>query len=283
VAKVKLGLPFSEPMHFDLDNLAPDERSYIESVLPHAAAFDLRRLWTLVDDAWRECQCDHLVMDERIDRFYAHPVWLLNGLFTEYDEESIRHRRAIANFVSGLAPRRVADFGGGYGSLARLIGSKCPETEVHIIEPHPRSAGVARAEKTSNVRFVPDLQGEYDILIATDVFEHVPDPLSLVEHTAAHLMLGGEYVIANCFWPVVRCHLPATFHFKWSWDYAMAAMNLVPGRVVAYGRAYRRAGQVSAAAARKTETRSKRCFPIIERMPARLQGRVARLLMGGVG
>lgn len=268
-------------MKIYIENITSTERQYLESVLANGKALTLEELWALVDDAWEKCQCDPNVMDDRVERFYAHPVWLLNGLFIEQHAESIHHRRTLTKYIASLKPKRVADFGGGYGSLARFVGKHCPEAEVHIIEPHPHRTAVSLANRTPNVRYVSGFIGEYDVIIATDVFEHVPDPLALVENTSAHLKIDGEYIIANCFWPVVRCHLPSTFHFRWSWDYAMVAMNLLPGRTVAYGRAYRRLGQVSASASRIIESRSKRWFWLIEKMPGRARGRVAHLLITG--
>jgi hypothetical protein len=55
-------------------------------------------------------------------------------------------------------------------------------------------------------------------------------------------------------------------------------MNLQPGELVAYGRAYKRVGPVSASAARGIERRSIRWFKLIERMPDRVQGRRAHLI-----
>ena len=261
------------------DNLTLDDRRYLASVLRDSESLDLEGMWRLMDTAWAECQCDPEVMDERISKFYAHPVWLLNGLFIEQHAESLSHRRDFTEYVASLKPKRVADFGGGYGSLSRMIGAHCPDTEVHIVEPHPHTVAVLLANQTHNVRYVSEFSGEYDVLIATDVFEHVPDPLALVDSTAAHLRMGGEYLIANCFWPVIRCHLPSTFHFRWSWDAAMTAMNMQPGKVVTYGRAYKLVGLTSIIAARKIEQRSKRWFESIERMPERIRGWVARLLV----
>jgi len=235
-----------------------------------------------MDAAWEECRCDPDVVDERIAEFYAHPVWLLNGLFIEQHADSLNYRRIFAEYVARLNPSRVADFGGGYGSLARMIGECCPSAEVHVVEPHPHKAAISLAGRTPNVRYVPELQGLYDVIIATDVFEHVSDPLALVASTATHLRMDGEYLMANCFWPVIQCHLPSSFHFRWSWDAAMKAMSLQPGKAVAYGRAYKRVGPVSSDSARRIEQRSRRWFWLIERLPVSARGRFARFLVSGL-
>ena len=268
-------------MKISLENLSATERTYLSSVLKDNETLDLEDMWSLIDTAWDECQCDQDVMDVRIARFYSHPVWLLNGLFIEQHPASLGHRRDFADYVAILNPRRIADFGGGYGTLARMIGARCPDTEVHIIEPHPHVAAVFLAEKTPNVRYVPELLGLYDVLISTDVFEHVPDPLALVEKTATHLRMGGEYLIANCFWPVIHCHLPTTFHFRWSWDTILKEMNLQPGKTLKYGRAYKRVGPIFAFQARRIERRSKLWFGIIERMPSRFLRKLAQLIFLG--
>lgn len=265
-------------MAISLENLSNNEHNYLSSVLKYNNKLELEDIWALIDTAWEECKCDPKEIDERISIFYKHPVWLLNGMFIEQHNESLRHRQYFADYVISLNPRRIADYGGGYGSLARMIGARCPDTEIHIVEPHPHSAAVSLAEKTTSVRYMPEFLGEYDVLIATDVFEHVPDPLALIESTATHLRMGGEYLIANCFCPVIRCHLPSTFHFRYSWDAAMAAMNLKPGKHVAYGRAYKRIGPVSAITARGIEHRSRSWFEIIERIPKRFRMVLARLI-----
>lgn len=165
------------------ENFLPIEREYFDAVLKNGEAPDLEGMWGLLNKAWDVCRCEQDVMDERVEAFYMHPVWLLNGLFIEQHVESLNNRRVFTEYIASLMPERVADFGGGYGTLARMIGARCLYAEVHVIEPHPHPLAVKRAEETKNVRYVPDFFGEYDVIVATDVFEHVPDPLKLVERT----------------------------------------------------------------------------------------------------
>lgn len=261
------------PLDINQVALSASEHNYISTILENGKFPEIEKMWALIDLAWDECRCDSNIIDHRISEFYTHPVWLLNGFFIEQDLESLSYRHNFADFVASLKPKRVADFGGGFGTLARMIGELCPEAEVDVVEPHPNAAAVYLADKLPNVRYVPTLQGEYDVLIATDVFEHVPDPLALVQSTAIHLRMGGIYLIANCFFPVLHCHLPSTFHFRLSWDTIMASMNLQPGQVVSYGRAYTRVGPVSTP--RGVEEQSKRWFRFIEMVPSR---KVRRLL-----
>ena len=268
------------PSHV-LGHLSSDELSWLTNTYNRLGGRypSLEELWQLMDEPWRELNCDPELMDERTSQYYKHPVWLLNGLFIEQHELSLENRQQFTSWVASQSPGRVADYGGGYGTLARMLGAACPNAQVEVIEPHPHPAAISLAEKTPNVRYKPALSGEYDILIATDVFEHVPDPLGLVAETSQYLKQGGKFLMANCFYPVIKCHLPSTFHFRWSWNAAMRAMGFKPGRPVCYGQNYVRMGDLSIKPARQIEQRSKRWFALIERSPRRIRGRLIRALI----
>jgi SAM-dependent methyltransferase len=251
-----------------LDHLCEAERSYLLSVFELYQGFpSLQQLWQLMDEQWHAHGCDPFQMDGRVSAFYLHPVWVLNGLFIEQDPESLDYRQAFSAWVTQQGPERVADFGGGFGGLARLIGQALPEALVEVVDPHPHPAAIALAADTSNVRFVPELTGEYDLLIATDVFEHVPDPIALAASTASHLRIGGRFLIANCFAPVIACHLPQLFHLSIGWDEAMRVMGLQPLEKVQYGRAYARTSDLDEQAARRVEALAYRVYSLVQHLP----------------
>ena len=114
---------------------------------------------------------------------------------------------------------------------------------------------------------MPELTGEYDILIATDFFEHMPDPIGLTAKTAEHLRVGGQYLIAKCFAPVILCHLPQLFHFNASWDAVMQAMGLQLEEKVVYGRSYRRIDGIDVPAARAKGECSRKIYPLFSGLP----------------
>jgi len=259
-----------------LSALPREETRWVRMVLegPGGSPLSVGRLWKLMDDVWRDLGCDPHRLDHRVERFYAHPVWLLNGLFTERDPESLAHRRGFVEWLVRRRPRRVADFGGGFGALARMLGSALPDARVEIIEPHPHPVAVELAARRENVRYRAELTGVYDAMVATDVFEHVSDPLGLAVDTATFLRVGGTYLIANCFRPVVLCHLPQNFHFEWTWERVLERAGLRPREPVEYGRAFERVGSLDLAAARDVELRSRR----IHRWLRPLPGRVRRVL-----
>jgi hypothetical protein len=264
---------FLSSNYIDIQNDGSD-KPWIEVCLKRFNGYpNLEQLWKLMDEVWIEFGCDKDLSEANLSAFYSHPIWLLNGLFIEQDQASLSNRRCFVNYVVSQSPARVADIGGGFGTLARMIGEACPNAQIEIIEPHPHPEAIRRVEEIANVTYCPQLSGDYDLLIATDVFEHVPDPIALVQATAKHLKLNGNYLIANCFYPVILCHLPETFHFRYSWNQVLEALGLEPGKPVAYGFEFNKRTEGFIDRARSLEKQSQRMFGWFDGLPI-LRGKV---------
>ncbi|WP_411875738.1 class I SAM-dependent methyltransferase [Vulcanococcus limneticus] len=210
-------------------SLTPAERRSIEQQLAQVGPDpSLEQLWSLMDQAWERCGCDNRAPDpDQLALFYQDPVWLLNGMFIEQHDVSMGHRHAITAAVAALAPQRVMDFGGGFGTLARLLATALPQAGVAICEPYPPRHGIESCRPFANIRFVPELKSQsVDVLVSTDVLEHVPDPLPLLAAMVDTVRPGGHLLIANCFFPVIACHLPCTFHLRYSFDACCQALGL---------------------------------------------------------
>jgi hypothetical protein len=67
------------------------------------------------------------------------------------------------------------------------------------------------------------------------------------------LLIGGHYLIGNCFALVIACYLPQLFYLSIGWDQAMQAMGLQPQEKVQYGSALQRSGQLDERFARRAE------------------------------
>lgn len=173
-----------------------------------------------MDQAWDAHNCDNLFPDpEHLASFYNDPVWLLNGMFVEQDELSMAHRRAITSVVTELKPKSIVDFGGGFGTLARLLATAIPQAQIFICEPYPPQHGTASCQLFDNINFVNVLiPKSFDVLVSTDVLEHLPDPLPVLASMVNAVRPGGYLLIVNCFYPVIDCHLPCNFHFRYSFD-----------------------------------------------------------------
>jgi 2-polyprenyl-6-hydroxyphenyl methylase/3-demethylubiquinone-9 3-methyltransferase len=169
-------------------------------------------LWELMDVAWRSCGCSQWRYDpKRYSAFYSHFVWELNGLFVDHDPESLRHREIFAHAIASRRPKKILDYGGGHGTLARLIADQCPEAIVELFDPYAVSRSAKSFDRVETLE-----ENSFDVIVATDVLEHVHDPLRLLWKWSGLLAPGGWLLLANCFEPVVLCHLPKTFYLSFS-------------------------------------------------------------------
>lgn len=213
-----------------LNTLSVFEREEIHRLLqmPRVGKDDLEQMWHLMDIVWDECGCDNRVFDPvKIDRFYKHPVWLLNGFFIEQHALSMEIRQTIACWIISRNFKKVLDYGGGFGTLARLIATGDTRAEIDIFEPHPHQFVVQKLGAFSNIRFVDHLETKkYDCVVSTDVLEHVSDPLVIFQDIVNSVKPGGYILMANCFYSVIKCHLPSTFHFRFTFRFFIRWMGL---------------------------------------------------------
>jgi trans-aconitate methyltransferase len=152
---------------------------------------------------------------------------MLNGLFTGCNAASMAHRNLITEAIATLKSQSVLDFGGGFGTLARLLAKALPQADIRICEPYPPRYGIESCQPFPNIRFVPELSAQsVDVLVSTDVLEHVPDPIALLAAMVDAVRPGGHLLIANCFYPVILCHLPCTFHLRYSFNSFCRALGL---------------------------------------------------------
>lgn len=207
--------------------LSPPELSYL-STLPGALP-TVEWVWAELDRVWEDLGLDNRkpLPDQRISDFYRHPVWLMNGIFTALDPVSAAHRAAIGSYLQRAGVRTVADYGGGFGELARAIVGAGNCVSVSIIEPYPSRVALERLRNDPNIRFAPELSpGAYDAVVAQDVLEHVEDPVKLALDIASSAKEGGLIIFANCFYPVIQCHLPGTFCLRHTFVFVMKALGL---------------------------------------------------------
>lgn len=218
-------------MKLESADLSLQEIEEIERLIskPLNSSFNLEHLWQMMDRVWDEIGLDAQNLDsEKIKQFYSHPVWILNGLFVEQDELSIQHRLAIANWIGENIDnnKSILDYGGGFGTLARLVAEKNQNLIIDICEPFPSKVAVEKARAYPNIHFISSIIEKYDCLLSIDVLEHVPDPLNLLALMSEQVKLDGYLIIANCFYPVIKCHLHTTFHLRYTFDLFARLMGI---------------------------------------------------------
>jgi len=252
-------------------NLTSLEKDEIEKLLKRekSGLDDLEQMWYLMDLIWDDYDCDNKDLNwEKIGAFYSHPVWLLNGLFIEQHEVSMGHRNSISDWVVKNNFKNVVDYGGGFGTLARLIAQKDENISMNIYEPHPSGFGLKRAAEFDNINIIGKLGSNYDCLVSTDVLEHVPDPLNDFTNMIKSVKVGGYLVIANCFTPVIKCHLPQTFHLRYTFNQFAKMMGLEVVGILegSHATIFRKISddEVNMSEVRFYEKLSKVSFPIIE-------------------
>lgn len=188
-----------------------------------------------VEWMWQEMDCvwDALGLDNRvalqgqaIEAFYSHPVWVVNGVFSADDPVSVQHRDSIAAFVSKIGVSRAADYGGGFGELALRMNALDPKVQIDIVEPYPSKLGMLRVRGKAGIQFVNEFDGQYDCIIAQDVLEHVERPLELTLQMVQATKQDGYLIFANCFYPVIKCHLPSTFYLRHTFTWVVSALGL---------------------------------------------------------
>ena len=197
-------------------------------------------IWQEMDRIWDALGLDNRValQGQAIGDFYSHPIWVV----------SIQHRDAIALFVSQLGVERIADYGGGFGELAQKLSAVDSKIHIDIVEPYPSTLGIQRIKQGTHIRFIKDFENQYDCVIAQDVLEHIERPLELVEQLVAATKLGGYLIFANCFYPVIKCHLPSTFYLRHTFKWVMRGAGLeFIGQVAGVNHAmiFRRVGNVN--------------------------------------
>lgn len=200
--------------------LKPDDIKYLKQ-FDASPRLSVEQLWKEMDRVWDALDLDNRLPlnKQQIGRFYSHPVWILNGVFSASDPESVNHRDSIARFIDKIEAEFIADYGGGFGELALKVNRINSNIHIDIIEPYPSLIGEARLKEMPEIQFVPELKREYDCIIAQDVLEHVEHPIKIARKLAHSTKIGGHLIFANCFYPVIKCHLPSTFYlrhtFKW--------------------------------------------------------------------
>jgi 2-polyprenyl-6-hydroxyphenyl methylase/3-demethylubiquinone-9 3-methyltransferase len=226
-------------------------------------------VWEELDRVWDEFDLNNRLplSAQPINEFYTHPVWLMNGIFSAVDPVSLGHREAIAAWLSQHGTVRIADYGGGFGELALQIVRAVRNASVSIVEPYASSAASERIHEEPRISIVPDFDvDQYDAIIAQDVLEHVEDPISLAWRIASAVRHGGYAVFANCFYPLIKCHLPSGFHLRYTFRWVMTAMGLrYVGRVsgAQHAGVFERIGPVDLRRARRAERLSQFIGPVL--------------------
>lgn len=193
----------------------------------------LNELHRLIDAAWDDILKKHhgQLNDLFLSEFYSHPVWSLNSIFSESDPQSLQHRHALAHTIQELGLSSVADIGGGSGTFLRLLKAKNSTIQCILCEPYLQP-GIIGALQAKGIDWAPHPPESTEGLTLIDVLEHLPDPLGFMKEIISNAKDGTYFFFGNCFYPVIKCHLPETFFLRRTFCLAAKCMGLrMVGRV----------------------------------------------------
>lgn len=248
------------------DNLlTTQEKSYLAKFSDYKT-LPIDELFEELDKAWAWACNNSLTDSEKFSKFYRHPVWVLNGIFSSVDPESLLHREAIAKKINLLNCSCVVDFGGGLGELALQLAKLNTVIDINIVEPYPTTLMLHRIKKYSNIGHLADLPGSYDAIVAQDVLEHVQNPIDLSLELIKNLKVNGFIIFANCFYPLIKCHLPETFYLRYTFPFLMRFAGLKKIEAIegaAHAILFKKVSEPNHSAIRAVNSLAKRIGPTI--------------------
>jgi len=153
-------------------------------------------IWNIMNQVWDDMGVDNKYYDsEQLSKYYSHPVWFLNGLFIEIDQESTNNRKSIAGYFKNKENLKILDYGGGFGTLAKEIAKITPSSKVGIYEPYASKYAYKNIQEFKNIKIVNNLkENYYDVLVNTDILEHVEKPIELIAIYNKCIKKGGMLI-----------------------------------------------------------------------------------------
>lgn len=107
---------------------------------------------------------------------------------TWHAEDSPFKGRWIYEILSrnGVSPKSIGEIGCGVGEILVDLAARYPDADLTGFEISPQALEIARTKQTGQLTFSDENiletgRSGFDVMIAADVFEHVPDYLGFLE------------------------------------------------------------------------------------------------------
>ena len=150
---------------------------------------------------------DHNVEAEEIDKFsaLAHRWWDEHGEFRPLHLLNPHRLRWIQDHV-GLGGKAVVDIGCGGGILsesmaaagAKVTGIDLADASLQVARLHALDAQFDIDYRlVSAERLATEAAGQFDIVTCMEMLEHVPDPASIIQASAALVRPGGWVFVST--------------------------------------------------------------------------------------
>jgi glycosyltransferase involved in cell wall biosynthesis/SAM-dependent methyltransferase len=164
---------------------------------------ELRSRYRFVEDGTYREQCESLARwqaERGIDHGHNDP----DRLF------AMPRFRVVEERVAALPPgSRVLDYACGQGHFTAALARRYPDLVFLGVDIAPTNVGIGNARIAelglSNVHLLAgeagELSGPFDLVLASEVMEHVPDPAALADRLESLLMPEGELCLTVPFGP----------------------------------------------------------------------------------
>lgn len=157
----------------------------------------------------------HKDFSNQVNKYYNHPIWLINGIWHESSNIAINDRLCPVELICENKPKRTLDLGGGIGTVARLISLKLPFVNIDIVDISELKKFTKQYLKEyKNISILKEPSGPYPAIISTEVLEHCIDPIKEVIRINRLLKRDGIFVATWCFTNVCKCHIVKNFYMK---------------------------------------------------------------------
>lgn len=177
-------------------------------------------------EIWRERNPDTL---EEVRRFYSETA---EYLFELAHWNASNTFKEVINYLPQVDGLKVLDFGGGIGSLALLLHKR--GANVDYLDLPGLVTEFAKFRSNGRVNFIDSLEDNseaYDLIIAIDVFEHLPDLPEQLIMIAKALKYDGILFFHNNFGQLELHPQHTDWSQKWPGLLARAGLREeIPGK-----------------------------------------------------
>jgi SAM-dependent methyltransferase len=145
----------------------------------------------------RGTSASHMPTDRFLERYYTSYHDGRSARVTFFDTERFATHvvAALPNAWKSSA-LRILDFGGGDGTLAvaiaeRLLAARATAVDITVVDWNEPVVVPDARMRIDAVRTIEECAGQYDLVIASAVLEHVPDLRMLLPKLISRMRFGG--------------------------------------------------------------------------------------------
>ncbi len=103
----------------------------------------------------------------------------------------------VSDVIAGAAPSTVLDIGCGTGNqLTKPLAEQFPDVRFLGVDSDAATIGFARdAHLLPNLDFAVEISGTFDLIIASEVLEHVEDPVDFLRSLRSRLTTNEGHIV----------------------------------------------------------------------------------------